>query len=114
MGLLDLNENTNLYIDILKGYVEKYHAKYNYTNYKYKWCDKYCDWPDENDLIYRPALNTRFIFKSVQNDVIYLAVNKLNGIDDKSSYMWWYHVDVGNYKSLWATLEDVINEMGPE
>ena len=112
MGLLDSNENTNLYIDILKGYVEKFHAKYNYTNYKYKWCDKYCDWPDEDDLIYRLALNNRYIFKSFQNGVIYLAVNKLNVIDD--TYVRWYHVNMGISKFLWATLEDVINEMGPE
>ena len=43
---------------------------------------------------------------------MYLAVNKLNVIDD--TYVRWYHVNGGISKFLWATLEDVINEMGPE
>lgn len=116
MGSLDLDENTNLHIDILKGYVEEYHAKYNYNNFEYKWCDECCNWPGEDDLIYRPALNTRYIYisYSYHDGVIYLAVNKLSLNTFNDTDIWWFHVNIGDSNLIRVTLEDVINEMGPQ
>ena len=115
-SLLDLDENDiNIEIVVIKSLIEQYIKSPILTPYYDRgiiWVDECCDWPDEGDLIYRPALNNRYIFKSFQNGIMYLAVNKLNVIDD--TYVWWYHVNMGNSKFLWATLEDVINEMGPE